>query len=1146
MSRTTREYEGEESETREEEPTGEEEEEEFQDAVETSTNSSPPVPTGYATISITDTAAILPYPGVPSKCCLCEFVSNAKDQAAMAVSILRHLHNKHGKKLNREWKCSTCFVVLPGYEMRKHKCITTLPTTRNNQAQSPLPATTRLRRLSISVTPSVSIQPSSPRVLGASHLNTSVNSSVRRSSPRQPPGVAVSDPMSELHNRPPVGQTSPGQSDRISFSMRWMEAFRSCTSREQLETTLDSCSTDWIAVAGAAAVVRGERGEPRRPDVRRKRTQTRQQQRIRKQRKSDPRAASRIQKLFNLYPRRAVREVLGEDSPPYSGELADATASLEATYHRPVPSEEEVAEARATFDSCEWAVPSEEDTLLLAGPPRKEEVLRKLLNATNTSPGNDRIEYRHIKMLDPNCCLLETIYDVVWTLGIPRQWKEAKTILVHKKGDTTVMSNFRPISLLSTIYKLFSGVLTSRLTRVAMSSSWLSAEQKGFLPGVRGIQEHTQLLWTIIDGAKRNKTDISITWLDLTNAFGSLPHAVLRELFDSLPVPVVLRNILNDIYADNISNFLVAGSSIPIRPTAGVRQGDALSSIVFNLAAEALVRAAKSSINSGVDVHGVCARVTAYADDMTIIGGSWKDQQRVLDVVNGVAQTLGLQFNGAKCSNFSMRKGLTCNSELILNDLQLRCLGEEEHECYLGEPIGARLRFRPATSIPRNLHLLADSLLAPWQKLEVFRAYLIPSMSHHLASGRVEKRFLAELEQKCRNFLRLITNQPNSSSDEFFYADRRVGGLGVTPLPEDADIWTLARATQLLDSDDPTIRQICRQQLAETVAEKLKKQPNDHLPISEFLSGSMSNGLYEARYGGGRENLWTRARKAAIFRKVKIDVSSDESPSILVADDISVTSIKAVRGLRTACRQAHTAALLATKFQGRAANGLALDTSSNDIARLTSCRTSLNFKDWHYIFRGRLGLLPLRGCPGSQAQDQNCRRCKSFKETTQHVTSGCRNNFLLARERHNAVQKVLEDALRRQGHTLTIDCCFPGSELRPDIVVTSVNPPALIDISVAYDYPDALHSALNEKASKYRHLGPIYPFIVGAFGSWLPENRDIQLAFGLTARTWNSMRRKARLAAIQGTTRIISSHLAGSRDAEMEPDDIDLQDILVV
>ena len=95
------------------------------------------------------------------------------------------------------------------------------------------------------------------------------------------------------------------------------------------------------------------------------------------------------------------------------------------------------------------------------------------------------------------------------------------------------------------------------------------------------------------------------------------------------------------------------------------------------------------------------------------------------------------------------------------------------------------------------------------------------------------------------------------------------------PLHKDADIWTLARATQLLDSSDPIIRHICRQQLEETIIEKYKDVVQQPLPISEFLSGSMTNGLFEVRYGGGRQNLWTRARRAAIYTNVQIDVSSE-------------------------------------------------------------------------------------------------------------------------------------------------------------------------------------------------------------------------------------------------------------------------------
>jgi hypothetical protein len=52
--------------------------------------------------------------------------------------------------------------------------------------------------------------------------------------------------------------------------------------------------------------------------------------------------------------------------------------------------------------------------------------------------------------------------------------------------------------------------------------------------------------------------------------------------------------MLSDIYAGNIMDFVVGNETISIAPLAGVRQGDALSTTVFNLASEPLLRAAKS------------------------------------------------------------------------------------------------------------------------------------------------------------------------------------------------------------------------------------------------------------------------------------------------------------------------------------------------------------------------------------------------------------------------------------------------------------------------------------------------------------------------------------------------------------------------
>ena len=46
---------------------------------------------------------------------------------------------------------------------------------------------------------------------------------------------------------------------------------------------------------------------------------------------------------------------------------------------------------------------------------------------------------------------------------IPENWKNAKTILLHKIGDQTDLKNYRPINMLSSIYKIFTSLITKRL-----------------------------------------------------------------------------------------------------------------------------------------------------------------------------------------------------------------------------------------------------------------------------------------------------------------------------------------------------------------------------------------------------------------------------------------------------------------------------------------------------------------------------------------------------------------------------------------------------------------------------------------------------------------------------------------------------------
>jgi hypothetical protein len=161
-----------------------------------------------------------------------------------------------------------------------------------------------------------------------------------------------------------------------------------------------------------------------------------------------------------------------------------------------------------------------------------------------------------------------------------------------------------------------SGIIASRLCTVASNNEWLSAKQKGFRPGARGIQEHSMLLETVIGEAKHLRKDLTICLLDLADAFGSLPNDFLQELFNSLPIPIELHSTLTDIYRSHISQFVVNDDLFSIKSTSGVRQGDGLSSIIFNLATGDLLSFANAHDNIGFPMLGTTAKSTSYADDM--------------------------------------------------------------------------------------------------------------------------------------------------------------------------------------------------------------------------------------------------------------------------------------------------------------------------------------------------------------------------------------------------------------------------------------------------------------------------------------------------------------------------------------------------
>ncbi|XP_014775908.1 uncharacterized protein LOC106873184 [Octopus bimaculoides] len=76
--------------------------------------------------------------------------------------------------------------------------------------------------------------------------------------------------------------------------------------------------------------------------------------------------------------------------------------------------------------------------------------------------------------------------------------------------------------------------------------------------GIPGCIEHCFLIWKTIQDAKQNKRSLNMVWLDLANAYGSVPHELLMRAMDHFHIPDKVTKIMR-LYYDSFEMRFTAG-----------------------------------------------------------------------------------------------------------------------------------------------------------------------------------------------------------------------------------------------------------------------------------------------------------------------------------------------------------------------------------------------------------------------------------------------------------------------------------------------------------------------------------------------------------------------------------------------------------
>ncbi|VVC30510.1 Reverse transcriptase domain [Cinara cedri] len=181
-----------------------------------------------------------------------------------------------------------------------------------------------------------------------------------------------------------------------------------------------------------------------------------------------------------------------------------------------------------------------------------------------------------------------------------------------KKGDPQICNNYRGISLLNVVYKILSYCILDRVKHIA--EEILGDYQGGFRPN-RSTTDQIFSLRQIIEKSWEFNKSICILFVDFKKTYDSVHRHSFINILKEFELPNKLINLIEATLQNTKIKIKVASELLePATVRTGLRQGDALSPILFNFILEKVIRETNCNNGIGKLEHkylGLCGR---YSD----------------------------------------------------------------------------------------------------------------------------------------------------------------------------------------------------------------------------------------------------------------------------------------------------------------------------------------------------------------------------------------------------------------------------------------------------------------------------------------------------------------------------------------------------
>ena len=221
---------------------------------------------------------------------------------------------------------------------------------------------------------------------------------------------------------------------------------------------------------------------------------------------------------------------------------------------------------------------------------------------------------------------------------------------ITQKGERRDIKNYRPVSLLSHTYKLFTRAIQNRMEKVLDENR--PREQAGFRKKYSTV-DHLQALNQLIEKSEEYQLPLVIGFIDYKKAFDSIEHFSIFETLRKINVNETYVKILENIYKGATAE-------------RGVRQGDPISPKLITAVIEETFK--KADLDKGINLDGERLQNLRFADDVALVTKTTKEMEEQLNKLNTESKKCGLKIHKGKTkfmTNFETDEEIKIENEKL-------------------------------------------------------------------------------------------------------------------------------------------------------------------------------------------------------------------------------------------------------------------------------------------------------------------------------------------------------------------------------------------------------------------------------------------------------------------------------------------------